>query len=61
MMKERASALAYALFANNNTSDPAARVFTSSDLATNPNRAAAAQHVVASGDDVGELTRCAST
>ena len=33
-MKERSSALAYALFANNNTSDPTARVFTTSDLAT---------------------------
>ena len=34
IMKERASALAYALYANNNTSDPTARVFTTSDLAT---------------------------
>jgi hypothetical protein len=37
VMKERASNFAYALFANNNTSDPAARIFTSSDLSTNPN------------------------
>jgi hypothetical protein len=37
VMKERATNFAYALFANNNTSDPAARVFTSSDLSTNPN------------------------
>ena len=34
VMKERSSALAYALFANNNASDPTARVFTTSDLAT---------------------------
>jgi hypothetical protein len=37
VMKERASNFAYALFANNNTADPAARIFTSSDLSTNPN------------------------
>ena len=53
VLKEQAGQLVYALYANNDLGRPSGHLFTTGDLFSNGTAAAAAERLVASGDDLG--------
>ena len=63
LLKEQPGQLVYALYANNDLGRPSGHMFTTGDLYANGSTAAAPEHLVAPGYDVGrdDPARCIST